>query len=48
MDSILEAYSSFGRTSMLLAVSFTLGLHGPRVHWIIPKTLEDLEVMSVI
>ena len=34
-----EVYSSFGRTSMLYAVSFTSGLHGPRVRLIIPKTV---------
>ena len=31
-----------------LAVSFTSGLHGPRVRLIIPKTFEDLEAMSVM
>ena len=32
-----EEYSSLGWTSMLYAVSFTSGLHGPRVCLIIPK-----------
>ena len=32
-------YSSFGRISMLKAVSLTSGLHGPRVLLIMPRTL---------
>ena len=42
-----EEYSSFGRISMLYAVCLTSGLHGPRVRLIMPKHLEDFEVMSV-
>ena len=29
-------------------VSFTSGLHGPRVRLTIPKTFDDFEVISVI
>ena len=43
-----ETYSSFDRTSMLQAVSFTSGLHGRRVRLTISKTFDDLDAMSVI
>ena len=42
-----EAYSCFGRTSMLQTVSFTSGLHDSRVRLIIPKHFDHLEAMSV-
>ena len=43
-----EAYSSFGRTSIVYAVSFTSGLHGPGIILTIPNTFDDFVVISVI